>query len=216
MSTWCPESNSALRGYQPCLGKPALDYHLPSSLLHQSGWRDSNSRSCVPKTHGLPLPYIPSQKSERADLNRRSPAPGAGAITRLRYVLILSSSCGSRTRLCALKGRYPKTDRRTNHLYGRTFHADEAGISERISRSGLGGARIRVSWFSARCYTVSATSPTKKPRVASDTGLRVFVGNSYGQVSGAQWIGGLHIRRRPPLRGGARSKCTHSFSRFVT
>jgi hypothetical protein len=45
---------------------------------------------------------------------------------------------GSRTHLSALKGRYPPTDRRTSPL--RT-----------PSASGSGGARILVSWFSARC-----------------------------------------------------------------
>ena len=46
-------------------------------------------------------------QSERADLNRRSPGPRPGAITRLRYVLSSSGLYGSRTRLPGLKGRYP-------------------------------------------------------------------------------------------------------------
>ena len=62
----------------------------------------------------------------------------------------VSGSCGSRTRLDALKGRHPQTDRRTSQ------------IGTRQSRSGSGGARILVSWFSARCYTVSATDPNEK------------------------------------------------------
>ena len=53
-------------------------------------------------------------QSERADLNRRSPGPRPGAITRLRYVLLFGGSCGNRTRLAALKGQYPPTDRRTS------------------------------------------------------------------------------------------------------
>ena len=85
--------------------------------------------------------YPTSRQSERADSNRRSPGPRPGAITRLRHVLInvsgtgyplaggvppikrhtecagyINSPCGSRTRLCALKGRYPQTDRRTSHV----------------------------------------------------------------------------------------------------
>ena len=42
------------------------------------------------------------------------------------------------------------------------------------SPSGPGGARILVSWSSAKRYTVSATGPIKKPGVAYDTGFRVF------------------------------------------
>ena len=60
-----------------------------------------------------------------------------------------SSSCGSRTRLHALKGRDPQTDRRTSR------------VSAHFSRSGSGGARIRLSWFSPG-YTVSATDPNEK------------------------------------------------------
>ena len=68
-------------------GQPALDYHLPTSSSFKSGRRDSNPRSRAPKARGLPLPHIPSIQSERADLNRRSPGPRPGAITRLRHVL---------------------------------------------------------------------------------------------------------------------------------
>ena len=50
-----------------------------------------------------------------------------------------SGPYGSRTHLPALKGRYPRTDRRTSP-FART-----------LSASGSGGARILVSWFSARC-----------------------------------------------------------------
>ncbi len=61
-----------------------------------------------------------------------------------------SGSYGGRTRLPGLKGRCPQTDRRTSRL------------SAHFSRSGSGGARIRLSWFSARRYTVSATDPNEK------------------------------------------------------
>jgi hypothetical protein len=70
-----------------------------------------------------------------------------------------SGPCGSRTRLCALKGRDPQSDRRTSRVGARSV------------RSGPGGARTLVSWSSARRYAVSATSPTKKPGVACDTGF---------------------------------------------
>lgn len=54
----------------------------------------------------------------------------------------LSSSYGNRTHLSALKGQYPQADRRTSHrclLTART-----------LSASGSGGARILVSWSSAK------------------------------------------------------------------
>ena len=42
-------------------------------------------------------------QSERQDLNLRSPGPRPGAMTRLRYVLIVSSPCGSRTQPARLE-----------------------------------------------------------------------------------------------------------------
>ena len=89
-----------------------------------------------------------------------SPGPRPGAITRLRHVLPSSSSCGSRTRLHALKGRDPQTDRRTSRL------------SAHLLRSGSGGARIRLSWFSARRYDRLSYRPKrKKPDVVVTPGF---------------------------------------------
>ena len=59
------------------------------------------------------------------------------------------------------------------------------GSCAHLSRSGSGGARIRVPWFSARCYTISATDPTKKARCPYDTGLSVFLGNVRPGVTNA-------------------------------
>jgi hypothetical protein len=50
-----------------------------------------------------------------------------------------SGPYGNRTHLPALKGRYPQTDRRTSRVRAHS------------APSGSGGARILVSWFSARC-----------------------------------------------------------------
>ena len=55
--------------------------------IHQSGWQDSNLRSRAPRARGSAATLHPASQSERPDLNRRSPAPQAGAIPRLRYVL---------------------------------------------------------------------------------------------------------------------------------
>ena len=83
-------------------GQPALDYR--ANVVSSVGMAGLEPASLVlPKHAGSPLPYIPSCQSERPDLNRRSPGPRPGAIPRLRYVLLVSSSCGSRTRLCRLE-----------------------------------------------------------------------------------------------------------------
>lgn len=68
-------------------GQPALGYRVPTSLSIQSGWQDSNLRLRAPKARGFAATLHPARQSERPDLNRRSPAPRAGAIARLRYVL---------------------------------------------------------------------------------------------------------------------------------
>ena len=134
-------------------------------------------------------------QSERADLNRRSPAPDQARYqASLRSVF--SDPYRSRTGLAALKGRCPRTDRRTGRRRAHIFHAVNSWCCAHLSRSGPGGARIRVPWFSARCYTISATDPTKptkKARCPYDTGLSVFFG-MYGPVSHAQWIIGKNIR----------------------
>ena len=151
-------------------GQPALDYHLPTSLSSKSGRRDSKPRSRAPTDHAAhgarraAAALYPGDRfqSERADLNpgtaaQRWSSPGPPPTARVPgrdYQASLrsaaSSSCGSRTRLHALKGRDPQTDRRTSH------------VGAHFSRSGSGGARIRLSWFSARRYTVSATDPNEK------------------------------------------------------
>ena len=108
----------------------------PASPCSQSTWvcRYPTSRYSV-RTGGFepPISWSPTRRD-----------------TRLRYVLSSSGPYGSRTRLPGLKGRCPQTDRRTGHL------------GAHLSRSGSGGARIRLSWFSARRYAVSATDPNEK------------------------------------------------------
>jgi hypothetical protein len=60
----------------------------------------------------------------------------------LLFASVCSSSYGSRTHLSALKGQYPHADRRTSRV---VFN-----VSAHAERSGSGGARILVSWFSAK------------------------------------------------------------------
>ncbi len=86
----------------------------PASPCSQSTW-----------VRRYPTSRLLSQ-SKRADLNRRSPGPRPGAITRLRYVLFACASSDpyrSRTGLPALKGRRPQTDRRTGPSRRHIFHA---------------------------------------------------------------------------------------------
>ena len=73
--------------------------------MFQSGRWDSNPRSRAPEARGLAAALHPEFvfQSERQDLNLRSPGPRPGAITRLRYVLIVSSPCGSRTQPARLE-----------------------------------------------------------------------------------------------------------------
>ena len=179
-------------------GQPALDYHVPTSSSRQSGWQDSNLRLRAPtqRTAGFAATLHPVVQSERPDLNRRSPGPRPGAIPRLRYVLPSSSSCGSRTRLFGLKGPMSSTDRRTSHRRRAPSTQMNHGFCAHLSRSGSGGARIRVCGFSGQAATPSQL-PTqqKKPDVVCDTGLWVFFGNGYGLMSQAHWIGRDSIRR---------------------
>jgi hypothetical protein len=120
----------------------------PASPCSQSTWvrRYPTSRHPV-RTGGFepPVSWSPTRRDIQASL--RSAA---------------SSSCGSRTRLSALKGQYPPTDRRTSH-HGRAPSTQwTQRVSAHLSRSGSGGARIRVCGSSGRRYTISATDPNEK------------------------------------------------------
>ena len=87
-------------------GQPALDYHCANVV---SSSRDGRTRTCdprAPKARGFAATLHPV-KSERADLNRRSPGPRPGAINQASLRSGVSSPCGSRTRLSGLKGRCP-------------------------------------------------------------------------------------------------------------
>ena len=175
-----PESRTQRYPVISRFGQPALDYHLPTSLSDQVGMAGLEPASpCSQSTWVRRYPTSRCHfQSERADLNRRSPGPRPGAIPRLRYVLLSVSSYGSRTRLAALKGRCPRTDRRTSHRrrifstqlthgVARTFHAVGRAVLESASPG-----------FQARCYTISATDPTttKKPDVVMTPGFRYSSG----------------------------------------
>ena len=63
------------------------------------------------------------------------------------------------------------------HFSVHIFHAVDVCSFAHLSRSGSGGARIRVSWSSARRYTISATDPTKQPDVLMTPGFRYSLQN---------------------------------------
>ena len=113
VSSGSPESRT--QRYAVISRVRATGPRLPLCQRRSRASRDGRTRTCasvLPKHVGSPLPYIPSVRTggfeppiswspTRRD-NQASPRSG------------VSSSCGSRTRLCALKGRDPQTDRRTS------------------------------------------------------------------------------------------------------
>ena len=74
-------------------GQPALD-----DLFVESGTSGSNRKPPGPKPDVLPTAPLPDIvlfiQSERSDLNRRSPVPRTGAITKLRYILMSAARMG--------------------------------------------------------------------------------------------------------------------------
>lgn len=157
--------------------------------------RRCQTRAPTRRVGVIPRSLLPPRQSERADSNRRPPGPKPGAMTRLRYVLLLSGSCGNRTRLSGLKGQRPRTDRRTSqqghapsaqleHAWARRAHAVGRAVLESASPGFQPGARPS-----------QLPTPTKKARCHCGTGLSVFTRNSDGRVSRAQWTGRGHIHR---------------------
>ena len=172
---------------------------MPTSLSIKSGWQDSNLRFRAPKARRFAATLHPVVLSSQNGRNRTADLL---APSQARYQAslrsVFSDPYESRTRLPALKGRCPRTDR----LAGPSRRIFSTQLTHwacaHLSRSGSGGARIRVCGFSGRRYTISATDPQKnkkKARCRYDTGLSVFFGNMSGQVSHAQWIIGERIRR---------------------
>ena len=94
-----PESRTQRHAVISRFGQPALDYRA----MCQSGWQDSNLRSRAPKARGFAATLHPACQSERPDLNRRSPGPRARRDTQASLRSVVSSPCGSRTRLCGLE-----------------------------------------------------------------------------------------------------------------
>jgi hypothetical protein len=137
----------------------------------RSGWQDSNLRLRAPKARGSATTLHP-ESVRTAGFEPAISCTPSRRDTQASLRSVLSSPCGSRTRLFGLKGRCPQPiDERA--VSARSFHAAEAQLGAHAERSGPGGARTLVCGFSGRRYTVSATSPTKKPGVTCtcDTGL---------------------------------------------
>ena len=133
-----------------------------TTVLVESGTSGSNrpfflvNRAPGPKPGVLPTAPLPDVvvfvQSERSDLNRRSPVPRTGAITRLRYVLIMckqpvwesNSSLRRPTLRVDAQRAVSCADRRTGHvvsLCARTFHAVNWEALESSSPALQAGAR---------------------------------------------------------------------------
>ena len=136
-----------------------------------------------------PISWSPTRRDNQASLRSASSGP-----------------YGSRTRLPGLKGRCPRTDRRTSprrapstqwtHLVRRTFHAVGRAVLESASAA-----------FQAAATPSQLPTQQKKPDVFGTPGFRYSSG-IYGLVSQAQWIE-RGIRR---LIG----ECTRPSSHFAT
>ena len=132
----------------------------------------SQDHRCAAVPGVLPSAPLPDCQSERPDLNRRSPGPRPGAITRLRHVLIVSSpdhpagGARSRTQPCRLER--PTTSPEVERAMFRAYR-------QREWTRGRSNPRLLV--FSQALNRLSYRSRSvvghqrKKPDVASDTGL---------------------------------------------
>ena len=121
-------------------------------------------------------------ESGRPDSNRRSQAPRACGLARLSHALSVpaSSPCGNRTLLSALKGRYPRTDRRTGH-------------PSRVGRVAL--ESTSAAFQAAATPSQLPAHPTKRPgcRMTPGPGRTVEVASA--GASQAQRMDGQRIRR---------------------
>ena len=119
----------------------------------------------------------------------------AGHHTQPRARSPVSSSYRGRTGLSGLKGRCPQSDRRTSRCQRALSTQLKHRASAHLPRSGSGGARIRVSWSSARRYTISATDPNEKSPMSLQHRAFGILGEQVRPVSQAQWITRDGIRR---------------------
>ena len=157
-------------------GQPALDYRMPTSLSVKSGWQESNLLARAPKARGPPLPHIPSFPVRTGGLEPPISWPPARRDTQASLRSVSSSPYGNRTRLSALKGRYPQTDRRTSRLsappstqtntwLAHTFHAVDWEVLESSSAA-----------FQAAARPSQLPVQQKKPDVVMTPGFRYSSG----------------------------------------
>ncbi len=138
-----------------------LQAPVSNRAVRPHGSQLGTCRACNLKvTKGrLELPSLAARRSERRASTSCATWSCAAARTNLQSVP---------------EGRRPQTDRLAGPSR-RIFSTQLThSVCAHLSRSGSGGARIRVPWFSARCYTISATDPTKqkKPDVVMTPGFR--------------------------------------------
>ncbi len=156
--------------------------------MFQSGRWDSNPRSRAPEARGLAAALHPDLfQSERQDLNLRSPGPRPGAITRLRYVLFVSSPCGSRTQPARLER--PMTSPEVERAVLCAYSERQVGREALESSSAVLQTAARPSQLPAHVVVRARKDP-----MPCDTGLRL-IPCRIDQVSQAQRHRGQRIRR---------------------
>ena len=149
--------------------------------MKKSGTSGSNRKPPGPKPGVLPTAPLPDVvlfvQSERSDLNRRSPVPRTGAITRLRYVLMSAARMGIEPisppcRVCFL-GEYPAPiDERA--MLCRCVRVPFTQWTGRRSNPRLLGFNQVLDHLSYQSVFVLLDDSTKKARCRDDTGLCVI------------------------------------------
>ena len=159
-------------------------------LPRHAGCRCPTSRHLV-RTGGFepPISWSPTRRDNQASLRS------------------VSSSCGSRTRLCALKGRNPvPIDERA--ISARTVHAVDTSRQRAPFTQWVGRcSNPRPLVFSQVLHHLSYR-PNEKSLMSLGHQAFGILRERYGLMSQAQWIG-RGIRRMI-------GECTRPSSRFVT
>ena len=156
---------------------------LPSSRAPRS----RTETLLLPKQACFHLHLYPKRQSERQDLNLRSPGPRPVAITRLRYVLIVSSPCGSRTQPARLER--PMTSPEVERAVLCAYAQRQVGREALESSPAVLQTATRPSQLPAHVVVRARKNP-----MPCDTGLRL-IPFGIDQVSQAQRHRGQRIRR---------------------
>jgi hypothetical protein len=155
--------------------------------LHHDPGRDTSCRGMrLIQTIARVLVTTSFRQSGRPDSNRRSQAPRACGLARLSHALVAdaSSSCGNRTHLSALKGRYPEP------IDERAVFPQWVGGRSNPRLPGFNRPLDRLSYRPVPRYQ------RKRPGVVVTPGLRLHTRDVRGRVLCPQGIEGQRARRR--------------------